>query len=130
MAILANGSEASMPLTEKGSLLVMGSQSSTEVVLIGPDPERDVIRAQQEQMIEKSAGRRPSPQADGTTTSGSSSTAIPRPLPEDDGEREVLRAQVNMLQQKMEEMRERQGIAPDVEELLPPAYEGSTLGRS
>jgi hypothetical protein len=95
--------------------------SNSLVVLTAPDPEREAVRVQQEWMLEKAAARRALQEEE---DANSSSQATPASRLEDDREREILRAQVNMLQQQVEELRAERGVAKDVSE-LPPAYEGS-----
>jgi hypothetical protein len=98
------------------------------VVLTGPDPEREVIRAQQQWMLEKNATEHVQRLADAeaaaatsATPNGTSNTAGLTQVPEDYN---LLRAQVMMLQQRMEEMTAATNREREAEDELPPAYEG------
>jgi hypothetical protein len=136
--IPANGSQASVTSMERRPLCVLSSSScagpnsrTSEVVIVGPDPARELLWAQQGWMLEKATTRRlTQTPIDMTTDAGGPGAVNARSGPVDDGEAEVLRAQVSMLQRQMEEMRASQGVALDVGDLAPPAYEGSISGRS
>jgi hypothetical protein len=97
-------------------------------VLTGPDPEREVIQAQQQWMLEKNAAEHVQRLADAeaaaatlATPSGTSNTASLTQVPEDYN---LLKAQVMMLQQRMEEMTAATNRGRETVDELPPAYEG------
>jgi hypothetical protein len=109
-----------------------GAQVFTSaMVLTAPDPDREVVRAQQQWMLEKNAAEHAQRQTDAeiavaTTAApvGASNITGGLQVPED---YELLKAQVVMLQQHVEEMRAASSRGKETEDELPPAYEGQRL---